>query len=269
MTTAGKVIFFVGLALTVIAVIVGIWGINRAIQDFGEMADDAVSVQGAATVPMEADDIRFILAPQGTDPVCTVAGPSGTDVPVESDSALEDAAASGEGNTVVGAFTATEAGEHTVTCDTPAELSPALDIGDAVGVGAAGLAFLSLFPLGFITLLGLVLWLVGRNRDKKSAIGPGGYGYSTSSGYGTHGYPEQGYGAQGQSYQDQGYGAQGQSYQDQGYGAQGQGGDGQPGHGTPPPPGPADGSPYGTPPPPGGGTGADPGGRPEGGDERR
>jgi hypothetical protein len=235
------VLFFVGLVLSVIAVIVLVWGVSRAIQDFGAMADDAQPVEGTATVAMEADDIRFILAPQDTDPACSVTGPSGTDVPVESDSPIEDAAASGEGITVVGAFTATEAGEHTVTCDTAAQLSPALDIGDAVGIGAAGLAFLSLFPLGFLTLLGLVLWLVGRNRDKKAALGPGGYGYSTSSGYGA---AEAGYGNQGYGTSDQGYGTS-----DQGYGPSDQG------YGTPPPPGVSTGrpggSPYGAPPPPG------------------
>lgn len=202
MTTAGKVLFFIGLVLTVIAVVVGIWGVTRAVQDFRDMADDAVPVAGSATVAMEADDIRFILAPQGTDPACTVTGPSGNDVPVESETAIEDAAASGEGITLVGGFTATEAGDHVVQCDTPAELSPALSISDAVGIGAAGIAFLSLFPLGFITLLGLVLWLVGRNRDKKAAMGPGGYGYSTSSGYGA---AEAGYYG-GRVDQGQGYG---------------------------------------------------------------
>ena len=237
MTTAGKVLFFVGLALSVIAVIVGIWGINRAIQDFSQMEADAFPVEGTASVPMDAGDVRFILSEQGTDPACTVTGPDGSDVPVTAETALDQAAAQ-EGTTLVGTFTATTAGEHTVTCDSTAELSPALGFRDAVGLGTAGLAFLALFPLGFITLLGLVLWLVGRSRDRKAATGPGGYGYSTSSGY-----AEGGYGAPGQGYGQQGYGAApGQEQGGQGYGES---------YGSPPPPAPGAGSPYSTPPPPG------------------
>ena len=194
MTTAGKVLFFVGLALTVVAVIVGIWGLNRAIQDFSAMQSDTVAVQGTTSVPMDAGDVRFILAPQGTDPACAVTGPGGEDLEVTSDPTMDQAAAQ-EGVAVVGSFTATGSGEHTVTCDGAAELTPALGLGDAVGIGAAGLAFLALFPLGFITLLGLVLWLVGRGKDKKSAVGPGGPGgYGYGYGYGASpGYPGQGY----------------------------------------------------------------------------
>lgn len=216
MTTAGKVLFLVGLILSVIAVVVGIWGINRAIQDFSAMQDDAVAVEGTATVPMDADDVRLILAPEGTDPACTVTGPAGTQVPVTSDAVL-DQTSGADGIAVTGMFTANQAGEHTVSCESAAELSPAMGLGDAVGVGAAGIAFLSLFPLGFITLLGLVLWLVGRNRDKKSALDAAGYGYSTSSGSG--------------AYAPEDRGNQGQGY------------------GSPPPPGPGTRSPYTAPPP--------------------
>jgi hypothetical protein len=258
MTTAGKVLFFLGLALSVIAVIVGLWGLNRAIQDFSQMEADAFPVQGETAVPMDEGDVRFILADEGTDPTCSVTDPSGSDLPVTSDGTLDTAAAQ-EGATVVGMFTAAEAGEHTVACDAAAQVSPALSFSDAVGVGAAGLAFLSLFPLGFLTLLGLVLWLVGRNRDKNAAAGPGGYGYSTSSGYGAQEYGAQEYG--------QGYGTPGQG-SDQGYGAPGQGYGGrspEQGWGTPPPPpGPSTGSPYASPPPP---PGSDTGQRDEG--ERR
>lgn len=225
MTTAGKVLFFVGLALTVVAVIVGIWGLNRAIQDFSAMQDDTVAVQGTTSVPMDAGDVRFILAPQGTDPACTVSGPGGEDLAVTSDPTMDQAAAQ-EGVAVVGSFTATGSGEHTVTCDGAAELTPALGLSDAVGIGTAGLAFLALFPLGFITLLGLVLWLVGRGKDRKSAAGAGGYGYGASAGY--------------------------PGYADQGYGAPGSGGYGPQGYGSPPPPDASSGtgSPYASPPPP-------------------
>jgi hypothetical protein len=195
MTTAGKVLFFVGLVLTVITVIVGIWGLNRAIQDFSQMERDAVAVQGSASVPMEAGDVRLILAAEGSDTACTVSAPGGEELEVTSDPTMGQAAAQ-EGISVVGTFTATETGEHTVTCDGPAELSPALSLGDAVGIGTAGVAFLAFFPLAFITLLGLVLWLVGRSRDKKASGGPSGPGCGYGYG-GTSVYPGPGYGAPG------------------------------------------------------------------------
>lgn len=196
MTTAGKVLFLVGLVLTVITVVAGIWGLNRAIQDFSQMERDAVAVQGSASVPMEDGDVRLVLAPEGSATTCTVTGPGGEELQVSSDPTMGQAAAQ-EGITVVGTFTAAQAGEHTVTCDGPAELSPALSLRDAVGIGTAGVAFLAFFPLAFITLLGLVLWLVGRSRDRKATVGPSGpgYGYGYGAGYGaTSGSPGPGYG---------------------------------------------------------------------------
>lgn len=251
MKTAGKVLFFVGLVLGVIAVVVGAWGVTRAISDIEKWENDAISIQGETPVPMETDDTRFVLAPQGTSPTCTVTAPDGSSVPLTEDSSMNDMAGD-EQTTVVGMITATQAGDHVVACDGPAEVSPALSFSDALGIGAASLAFLALFPIGFITLLGLVLWLVGRNRDKKAALAASGYGYP--GGYGGSGYGGQGY--VGQNYGSQGYGSQDQGYGGQTYGAPGQGqGTGTPSNpdGTPPPPGSTT-NPYGTPPAPGSST---------------
>lgn len=187
LTTAGKIIFFIGLVLSLVALAVGIWGFSQLMSSLDTWEDDSIVVQGSESVPMDLDDTRFILADEGTDPACTVAGPSGQDVPVTSDPTLDQAAAQ-EGMGVLGSFTATEAGQYTVTCDSPARLTPAIGMSDVLGLGAL-LGFLALFPLGFLTLLGLVLWLVGRSRDKKAALapqqaGPGyEYGYGAPAGY--------------------------------------------------------------------------------------
>ena len=106
-----------------------------------------------------------------------------------------------------------------------------------MGVLAAGLGLLALLGFGFLTLIGLILWLVGRNRDKKAMDGPGGYGYSTSSGYGQ----SQGYGAPpSPGYGQQGYG-QGPQDRTQQWGTPGQ---------QPPAQGSTD-NPWAAPPPPG------------------
>lgn len=254
MTTPGKVIFFVGLLLTLVAVAVAVWGVVTTVRTASTMEADSVMVQDSVTVPMEGDQVRLILADSGTSPSCTVTGPDGADVPVTQDPAF-DAAAEG-GVVVIGTFTSEQAGDHTVSCDSPAKLSPALGLQDAVGLVAAGIAFLALFPLVLITLLGLILWLVGRSRDKKAALaasgygGPGGYPGTPAGGYGTAG------GAYGAS-QTGGYGQAGDQGQpsDYGQGQPGGYGTGQGGadpYGTPqdPPPSPGSGGWQSAPPPP-------------------
>lgn len=202
MTTPGKVLFFLGLLLSLVAVAVAVWGVTSTVRTASTMQADAIQVQQdtATTVPMEADRVRLILADPGTEPSCTVAAPNGQDVPVSQDPAFD--AAAQEGLVVVGTFTAQTAGEHTVTCDAPAMISPSLGLSDVTGIVAAGIAFLALFPLVLLTLLGLVLWLVGRNRDKKAALAASGYG-TGPGGYGTDagGYDPRGYDPRG-GYQD-------------------------------------------------------------------
>lgn len=268
MTTPGKVLFFIGLVLSIVAVAVAVWGVVSTVRTASSMEADSVQVtQGQpVTVPMETDRVRLVLADSGQHPTCTVTSPSGADVPVTQDPAFD--AAAEQGVTVVGTFTAQESGDHTVQCDGDAMVSPSLGLSDVTGIVAAGIAFLALFPLVLLTLLGLILWLVGRSRDKKAALAASGYqggyggpgGYGGQGGYGSgqsYGSAEQPYGS-GQAYgQGQPYG-QGQSYDqsrshDQGHPPPGSGG----WQSAPPPPqGPTD--PY-----------AAPQDRPDGDDERR
>ncbi|MFB9730837.1 hypothetical protein [Ornithinimicrobium kibberense] len=262
MTKAGKIMFFVGLVLSVLSLVAVVWGTTQTVRVAQNMMDDTITVTGDTTVPMSQGGSRMILTEGGQEPTCTVTAPDGSDVAVSQDAALSDL---GDAQVqVVGAFSAVQSGDHTITCDAPAQLTPELSASSAMGVLAAGLGLLALLGFGFLTLIGLILWLVGRNRDKKAMDGPGSYGYSTSSGYGqsqgygapsSPGYGQQGYG-QGQGYgqpQDSGYG-QGQS---QGYGQQGYGQgpqDRTQQWGTPGQQPPAQGStdnPWAAPPPPG------------------
>ena len=281
MTKAGKIMFFVGLVLSVLSLIAVVWGTTQTVRVAQNMMDDTITVSGDTTVPMSQGGTRMVLTEGAQAPSCTVTAPDGSDVAVTQDAAFQDL---GDAQVqIVGSFTAVQSGEHTITCDAPAQLTPELSASSAMGVLAAGLGLLALLGFGFLTLIGLILWLVGRNRDKKAMDGPGGYGYSTSSGYGqsqgygappSPGYGQQGYGQQGSGYGQQGYGQQGygQGPQDQtqaggygqsGYGqsGSGQGGYGQPGSsdqtqqwGTPgqqPPPQGSTDDPWAAPPPPG------------------
>lgn len=279
MTTAGKVMFFIGLVLSVLALVAVAWGTAQTVRVAQTMADDTIMVSGETTVPMSEGGARMVMSEGGQDPTCTVAAPDGSDLPVTQDTAFQDFVDADL--RVVGAFTANQTGDHTISCtDGTAQVTPELSAASVVGVIAAGLGLLALLGFGFLTLVGLILWLVGRSRDKKDMNGPGGYGYSTSSGYGQNqgygapsspgygqqGYDQQGYGQQGQG-QGQSYGQQGQqpsgqagTYdpgQTQQWGAPGQS-DGQQGYGQQqwgtPGQGPSEGStdnPWAAPPPPG------------------
>ncbi|MGD8200692.1 hypothetical protein ACQE98_08520 [Ornithinimicrobium sp. W1679] len=270
MTKAGKIMFFVGLVLSVLSLVAVVWGTTQTVRVAQTMMDDTITVSGETTVPMGQGGARMILTEGSQDPTCTVTAPDGSDVPVTQDAAFQGLG--DEQVRVVGAFDAVQTGDHTVSCDAPAQLTPELSASSAMGVLAAGLGLLALLGFGFLTLIGLILWLVGRNRDKKSTNGSGGYGYSTSSGYGQ----SQGYGAPpspgGYGQQDSpGYGQQGYGQgQQQGYG---QNAPGQSGYGSgsseptqqwgSPSQGPSEGStdnPWAAPPPPGSpdeGTGRD------------
>ncbi|MFK5645207.1 hypothetical protein ACI3ET_01645 [Ornithinimicrobium sp. LYQ121] len=243
MTTAGKWMFFIGLILSVITLGVGIWGITQAVNDFSDLEQSMVDVAAdeSVSVPMTDNSTRMIFADAGSGASCTVTDPDGSSVAVGSDSTF-DQMASEEGLDLIGTFTSTQAGDYSVECTSAVQVGPELRLADMLGAVAAGLAFLALVPLGLLTLLGLILWLVGRSKDRKAELGTSGYGY----GPGRQPYPQQGYDQQGSS---------GQNYPPQGYGEQGYGQQGQSyPQDSPPPPQASGGSttdPYAPPPPPG------------------
>lgn len=230
MTTAGKWMFIVGLVLSLIAAVAVFWGIRSIASYAASIENESTAMSGGtATVQMESGEVRLVLAESGEFPSCTVTLPDGTQTPLDGS---DEFAGTVEGADVqmVGAHTATVSGEHTFTCEGTAQtsLTPPFSMSMVVALLAATLGFLALLPLGLLTVVGLILWLVGRNKDNKARqnpVGPGGpYGYQ-QGGYGQGGY-EPGY--QGQNYpQASDYG--GQNYPQQGGYGQGssQGGYGQ------------------------------------------
>lgn len=217
MTTAGKWMFIIGLVLSVIAAGVMIWGL-RQLMNAAETfeGENTVSLSSPQTVTMASGETRFVLAESASAVACTVTVPDGTEQGLEQ-ADLGDFAADGAALSVVGGHTASAAGEHTFACEGgPAELTPPLSSSLIFGAGALGLGALALLPLGIITVIGLVLWLVGRSRDKKALQAPvraGGPGYGGPYGgsYGDQPYGQpQGYGqapyAGPQDHGHQGYG---------------------------------------------------------------
>ena len=214
LTTAGKWMFIIGLVLSVVVGIGVAWGGVQGARMFSDFEDGGAPMDGGQqTVSMEEGDLRLVTAEGGQTPTCTVTGPDGTESALSQDSTFDTGDPQVDAQ-VVGTYQATATGEHTFTCEGgTASLSPNISIGATVGLAVAAIGVLLLIPLLLLTGIGLILWLVGRSRDRKAASGPpGGYGYGTG-----HAYPQQGYGQP----QDSGYPqAPGQGY----------------GQGSPPPP---------------------------------
>lgn len=271
MTTAGKWMFIIGLVLAVIAGAAAAWGLSRTVGWATDMESESVSLAGGPqTVAMEQGDTRLVIS-EGSSASgisCTVTLPDGTETSLSTaDSAEQDAMAQADA-TLVGAHSATATGDHVFACEGGnAMLTPAFNAGQIGAVVAMGIGLVALLPAGLLALIGLILWLVGRGKDRRALqqpVGPGGYG-------GGQGYAGQGYGGQGYG---QGYGGDSSGYgrtedyprpgqQSQpGYGSQpGQGSGstppppyGQPGQNPPPPPsgygqpgGPTSNDPYASP----------------------
>ncbi|WP_192796619.1 hypothetical protein [Serinicoccus kebangsaanensis] len=255
LTTAGKWMFFIGLVLSLIAGAVVAWGAIQGARSFGDMAEEELTMEGGqATVAMEPGDWRMVFTQSsGESATCTVTLPDGTEESLDSGEDLGAQNPEMQAD-LVGSYSATTSGDHTFTCEgAPTVLSPNIDTGAIVAIGVAALAALALIPLLLLTVVGLIMWLVGRSRDKRPPQNPqGGYGYGTGQPY-----PPQGYGQQGYGQQSQGYGQQGQGHGG-GYPQTPSGSSPNYGQGAPPPP-PAPGTgPHPDGPPPSSGDPRDP-----------
>ena len=80
MTKAGKIMFFVGLVLSVLSLVAVVWGTTQTVRVAQNMMDDTITVTGDTTVPMSQGGSRMILTEGGQEPTCTVTAPDGSDV---------------------------------------------------------------------------------------------------------------------------------------------------------------------------------------------
>jgi hypothetical protein len=199
MTSAGKWMFIIGLVLSLIALAVLLWTGYRGVQVIQEVVDNSEPLGDGVTVTMAEGETRLVVAETGTPTGCTVTLPDG------SEQQLDQAGADqldGQGLTTGGLFTAQTAGEHTFACEGgDNQLSGPVDFGSLGLLAVAAVAGLALVPLGLLTLIGLILWLVGRSRDQRALretsyrAGDPGQGYPPppqDGPYGGGSYPGQG-----------------------------------------------------------------------------
>lgn len=182
MVTAGKVLFWIGLigggvlvvACIVIAVLNG--------RNLAQVRDSLQPVGSSTTVQSDgSQEIAVYVDTRDATVVqdaCTVDGPSGA--------AAYNPIVSGNiqvGSTQwysVGTYSLSQSGTYTVQCSTAS--GQQFMVGQPVSVtsifGLVGAILIGVFGGGFFVLLGLlglILWLVGRNKRKKMQPAPGMY----------------------------------------------------------------------------------------------
>lgn len=175
MRLIGKILTALGVLGIVLGAGLMVFAIRAAIE-----ADDRISggqaVNDGITRELQAGDQHLLTLPLDSTvtSACTVVGPRGEDV---STTPTEDHEFLAEGLVdLVGAFTVRNSGTHEVTCaDGMVRLSDAVSDSD---YDTFGLSMMGSFLLGglslTLTVVGVVLWAVG--RPKARAGGPGPYG---------------------------------------------------------------------------------------------
>jgi len=184
----GKILFIGGLILTIAALAFGIGGIVYAVQSGVGVVRDSPSGDAAATVQAEDGEQWYVFAETPTLAECTATGPDGVTVEVNRPGSSMSFDFDNTKVYRVGEFTTEAAGEYAITC--------APDIGtirlveaDRINgtftwlIAAPFLIVFSIFS-GLATLLGLILWLIGRSREKNPPTPPPpGGGYPAGPGF--------------------------------------------------------------------------------------
>jgi hypothetical protein len=184
----GRVLFWIGLVLVLASVTVGVIVAVMGFSRVAESAGNRIPVDGSAQVSVQQNERRLFFVPAeahhstGSDgetdttytPLaesnCTVEGPSAEELQV---SGTHQFTENGRPNIADGGFIAREAGTYTVTCSpTPADaqvtVAPPIAVGQIVGgVGGVHIAVFGGLGFGLLTVLGLILWLVGRSTLRK------------------------------------------------------------------------------------------------------
>lgn len=169
---SGGWIFWIGLGLTLVAAAFAVVAAFMLIRVPAQAFDSAVHLGSGSstTVELESGDTRLLLWDGGAQDACTVTSPSGSD-------ALITGSPTGYGGHQPGGYgqydydhgglvSASETGSYTVDCSAPGALL--LDFGDLGqalnwGLGIAIAAVVGSLT-GLLTVLGGVLWLVGRSQ---------------------------------------------------------------------------------------------------------
>lgn len=185
MRKAGKITFFIGATGTVLLVVVAAVMVIFYVRGFNTSLSSLQPVNGTATIDHDGETNLAIYAldmttAQQVADDCTIEGPDG-EAMYKSGSSGTMSNNDSEQWYYEGIFATKKAGTYTVTCT--GELSDArLMVGKPLGAGLI-LGFVGSMLAGIfggiafflVTVLGLVLWIVGRNKEKKQ-VPPAGYG---------------------------------------------------------------------------------------------
>lgn len=199
--TAGKWMTIIGGVLSLLTIAFMIWAFMTSVDYINSLdSEDAVSMDsGPVTVSMAEAESRMIFGEGSFG--CEVTTPDGATRALEATEVPAAESGSGGAETVL-EFTSDRAGDHTFSCDggTGVTLSPPMDLLALLAMGGIVLGILALLLFGTITLIGIILWIVGRNKDRRLAREREQFNQGH---YGQGGYPGQyGQGQYGQGPQD-------------------------------------------------------------------
>lgn len=173
MAKAGKIMFFITLAL---AVLLGIGGVISFAIGFGSIssfARSAIAAGETTQVNLKTGDQEAIF----TNPVtsrCTVTGPNGKRVLTwrTSSETFSSAHYFFHSNT---SFAADQDGTYTVECSPTSRVFTSKTNSYTMATGCLSVGVFAIIASGFtflLTLIWLVLWLVGRNKERQQSPQP-------------------------------------------------------------------------------------------------
>lgn len=194
----GRLLFWIGGILSIVCIAAGV---ILAVSGFTRVAESASishPVDGPTEIDLESGERMMYYVPGVVDPStagsghgpgygsdddsdspdyvavgsahCSATGPSVVDI--RPGGTKHTTSRGGETRVSDGGFTAENAGTYTVTCSPDAgvdvTLGPPTDVGGILsGIGGVLAGVFGALAFGAVTLLGLVLWLVGRDSMKK------------------------------------------------------------------------------------------------------
>lgn len=220
MKKTGKWLTFGGLALGIVSVVVGVVLLVIGVQKLADVERDALAINRAGEVageftreyPAQAGDVVVIYASSRTAASVASCEVRGGPAPAEpGPTQMKDLEITFNGSTVVPvtAFRFTQSGDYVLACQGPGMVAGAPLSTSAfmqTGFGALLAVFGGMLG-GLLLIIGVVLWIVGNNKEKNAAA---------TQAYGGQPYGGQPYGGQPFSNQpfpgQQPYPAAGQPY---------------------------------------------------------
>lgn len=200
MRKGGKILALIGAAVMVVGIIAGIVGVTQSVSGMNRLSHQMIH-GSSQRIASEAGAEWMVIGNTYRDALCRVEGPEGF-VPYDPD---RSSTLTINGRTIIsqGRFTAPVAGEYQVDCQEYTSQIAIVESGAVtkaiVGMIVGVMGFVGAGLMLPVTILGLILWLVGRNKEKNSAGGGnypgGGYpgGYPQPGGQpGGHPYPTPG-----------------------------------------------------------------------------